>query len=441
MFRFKEKAAVTVVCLTYNHEKYIKKALMSILSQHTNFVFNLIVFDDHSTDETRLIIKDYEKKYPDVLKAIYSKKNTWSTLPKNQGIKQYVFSKITSKYVAFCDGDDYWIDDNKLQIQYDYMESHLNCGLCFHSTKIIDSKTKQETLFPQVLFYKNKNMQFNFGTLLSLNFIQTSSVFYRWKFRKGLNLIFNKNMENISSIPNDIMPLDWYLHLTHSNNCDIGFVSNFNNTPMSVYVRHEDSLWYLSNVTYQKWYLNNALYHINFWQVIKNKYGYSNDVEISDLFSKLIEIVSKSRDELCFHKIVNEYSDLLEQYLNEKLSFKSQIGINPEYKKISVILNALQRRQELWDENYYLSQNVDLSKNIDNSFLIEVFSKRYLLFLHYLVEGWKQGVNPSILFDTNKYLEVYQDVKNAQVNPLEHYLVYGELEGRKIFSVDVGIDS
>lgn len=128
---------VSVVCTTYNHEKYIGKCLDGFLMQKTNFKYEVIVHDDASTDKTADIIREYAEKYPDVIHPILQTENQYS---KRVPIaKEYVLPKIRGKYVAFCEGDDYWSDENKLQLQFDAMEAHPECSFCTHYVKAIDS--------------------------------------------------------------------------------------------------------------------------------------------------------------------------------------------------------------------------------------------------------------------------------------------------------------
>ena len=108
---------VSVLCLAYNHEKYIKKCLDSILAQKTNFKYEIIINDDASTDNTANIIKEYEEKYPEIIKPIYQIENKYS---KGEAIvEEYMLPKATGKYIAFCECDDWWLSDDKLQKQYD----------------------------------------------------------------------------------------------------------------------------------------------------------------------------------------------------------------------------------------------------------------------------------------------------------------------------------
>lgn len=121
---------VSICCFTYNHEEYIRDALDGFVMQKTDFDYEVIVHDDASTDATAAIIREYEQKYPNIIKPIYQTENQHS---KNVNkMKEFVLPIIHGKYVAFCEGDDYWIDENKLQMQYDYMEEHGECSLVAH---------------------------------------------------------------------------------------------------------------------------------------------------------------------------------------------------------------------------------------------------------------------------------------------------------------------
>ena len=125
---------VSVLCLAYNHEKYIRECLDSIVNQITTFKYEIIINDDASTDNTAIIIKEYEKKHPEKIIAIYQKENLYS---KGVSIvEDQMLEKAHGKYVAFCECDDKWTDLKKLQRQYEYMETHSECSMCVHNTVI-----------------------------------------------------------------------------------------------------------------------------------------------------------------------------------------------------------------------------------------------------------------------------------------------------------------
>lgn len=120
---------VSVICDVFMHENYIRECLDSILMQKTSFPFEIIVHDDASSDRSSEIIMEYERMYPDIIKALCQRENKYS-----KGIpidRTYNIGRVRGKYIAFCEGDDWWTDPMKLQKQYDYMESHPECSLCF----------------------------------------------------------------------------------------------------------------------------------------------------------------------------------------------------------------------------------------------------------------------------------------------------------------------
>ncbi len=127
---------VSIQCLVYNHEPYLRQCLDGIVMQKTNFVFEAIVHDDVSTDNSALIIREYAKKYPDIIKPIYETENQYS---KHDGsLNKIMNDACKGKYIAFCEGDDYWTDPYKLQKQVDFMETHPEYSLCVHANYILD---------------------------------------------------------------------------------------------------------------------------------------------------------------------------------------------------------------------------------------------------------------------------------------------------------------
>ena len=126
--------AVSVQCITYNHEPYIRDCLEGFVNQKTNFKFEVIIHDDASTDKTADIIREYEQKYPDIIKPIYQTENQYSK--KVKFIRTYIWPKIRGKYIALCEGDDCWIDLEKLQKQYDFMEANPECVACIGGAKV-----------------------------------------------------------------------------------------------------------------------------------------------------------------------------------------------------------------------------------------------------------------------------------------------------------------
>lgn len=134
-----ENILVSIICNTYNQEDYIADALESFIMQKTNFKFEILVHDDASTDRTADIVREYEKKYPELIKPIYQTENQYSQ--RNGMIAKLQYGRAEGKYLAFCEGDDYWTDEHKLQKQADFMEAHPEYSLCVHSASVIDGSS------------------------------------------------------------------------------------------------------------------------------------------------------------------------------------------------------------------------------------------------------------------------------------------------------------
>lgn len=136
----KNNIMVTVVMLCYNHEPYMRQALDSVVNQVTDFPIEVIVHDDASTDHSAAIIREYEKKYPDIIRPIYQTENQYS---KDVEIRRvFIDPMIRGKYVASCECDDYWLDMNKLQKQVDFLEAHPEYSGTAHNCVIVDQNSQ-----------------------------------------------------------------------------------------------------------------------------------------------------------------------------------------------------------------------------------------------------------------------------------------------------------
>lgn len=168
---------ISVCCVTYNHESYITQTLDGFLMQKTTFSFEVIVHDDCSTDGTADIIREYQQKYPDIIKPIFQQENQYS-----KGIRtilaSFMYPKCLGTYIAICEGDDYWIDENKLQMQVDFLEQNPAYTMCFHS--VIHhfengSKADEE-------FFKLENRDYTAQEIVRKWIIPTGSVCFHKKY-------------------------------------------------------------------------------------------------------------------------------------------------------------------------------------------------------------------------------------------------------------------
>jgi len=166
---------VDVFMVTYNHAPYIAKAIEGVIQQETDFPFELVIGEDCSTDSTREIVFDYHEKYPDIIRVITSDENVGACKNCFRGGKA-----CRGKYIAYCDGDDYWHHPQKLQKQIDYLENHTDCGLVCSDYDQFIVKTRKRT--PNVNKKNRRNPFSNqdfCGMIRGTTGIQTCTVIVR----------------------------------------------------------------------------------------------------------------------------------------------------------------------------------------------------------------------------------------------------------------------
>lgn len=135
---------LAIYCLTYNHIEYIRNALEGFVNQKTNFEYIAVIIDDASDDGTTEVIKEYQRLFPNMFHLLIAKSNTYANDNRIELFKSIKAEYFKSKYISFCEGDDYWVDDNKLQKQFDYLEMHKDCSLYVHNAIEIDCANNTE---------------------------------------------------------------------------------------------------------------------------------------------------------------------------------------------------------------------------------------------------------------------------------------------------------
>ena len=189
--RYAENAddcAVTVCCITYNQEQYIGQALESFVRQKTDFKFKVFVGEDCGTDGTADIVREYAEKYPDIIVPFIREQNMGA-----QTNLVDLCLRANSPYIAFCEGDDYWIDDEKLQKQFDYMQSHPDVRMCYTRTRIeapVDwhlndwyrHDSAGDMIIPECTPGFRKKPFYTVTDFLVIFPNHTSSAFYRWDY-------------------------------------------------------------------------------------------------------------------------------------------------------------------------------------------------------------------------------------------------------------------
>lgn len=218
---------VSIVCVTYKHDKFLKQAIESFLSQKTKFNFEIIIAEDCSPDNSKKIIEEYRKNNFDKIRPLYQKKHKGM-------MKNYIeaLEMVRGEYVAICDGDDYWTDPNKLQKQYDFLSKNKDFNVCSHYTKMFfEDKSQPDILTSPYDYVSEKTKKRGyllFEDLFPVNGLSSSSVMYRWKINKVPKWLYRCSGG------------DLFLHLVHSDLGKIGVIKK----SMSVYRRHSGGVFW-----------------------------------------------------------------------------------------------------------------------------------------------------------------------------------------------------
>ena len=181
---------VTIRCMTYNHEKYIASAIEGFLSQKTTFPFVIYIHDDCSQDATAQIIRQYQDKFPHIIQATYESENQWSK--KDGSLTRIVNSKIHTKYEAICEGDDYWIDEYKLEKQINYLEAHKGCSISITNGRVLNLKNGNfESIFrgKKEEEFGKENQIITLANCSALEFPPTASYVLRRECLEGIDEI------------------------------------------------------------------------------------------------------------------------------------------------------------------------------------------------------------------------------------------------------------
>ena len=191
----KDSPLLSICCTAYNHENYINEALDGFLLQETDFPFEIIVRDDASDDNTAEVIKQYKKKFPNIIKPIYETTNQYT-----KGVRPMLvtFKKALGKYLALCNGDDYWIDKNKLQKQVDFLDENEDYGLVSTLRKIYH-QVKGEMRSENFTF-KEPFKTYTFDEIIIESKIVTSTTVFRRSLMLDYLKIREDNKSKLSSL-------------------------------------------------------------------------------------------------------------------------------------------------------------------------------------------------------------------------------------------------
>jgi glycosyltransferase involved in cell wall biosynthesis len=230
----KPEPKVSVHIITYQHVKYIREAIESVLMQQTNFPFEVIIGDDESTDGTREICKEYAEKYSSKIRLFLHKRENNIAISGNPShIFQYIYNtfQLRGKYISICSGDDFWTDPNKLQVQVDFLEGHHDYSICAHDSNIVNYKSEVVSY----RMYKSEMLNKEYKDEYQLEEIFEGATFHT------SSVLFRKNDLNIPAfayIIQDITSEDYVLFLMLADKGPVKILSEV----MSTYRKHKESI-------------------------------------------------------------------------------------------------------------------------------------------------------------------------------------------------------
>lgn len=303
-----DKNILTVSIINYNHELYIKEALESVLSQKTNFAFSIKVFDDHSTDRSVSIINEYVAKYPKKIEAFFSKKNLGGF---GQGNVLRVLASIDTKYFSILDGDDYWCDKNKLQMQIEFLEKNPAIIGCGHNSYLMKNGEIKENDLILSENFKKKSVTSIVDVIEGRMYCHSSSLIYRSSplDQRGVDSLYNIK-KRYSSLG------DFFNMIFFAQYGDIAYIDRV----MSVYRIHKNGIWSKIKNDEKRMSLNiDAM--LLYKNLIDKKYSISFDNAIYHGVKNFLNDLEKTNSNF-FRKI--KYKMLL-KYIDKYESFKTKI--------------------------------------------------------------------------------------------------------------------
>lgn len=329
---------VSVWCTTFNHRDYIEQCIQSLTNQIVNFEYEIVIFDDASTDGTSDIVREYSQKYPNLIHALIAKNNTYCN-PKRKSIRDYLLSDVfKGKYIAVCEGDDYWSDCNKLNTQINFLLSNPDYSLTFHNAIKRHELQNTETVmkcesFDKELKTEDIIMQYD-GMWPTASMVGKKDIF------RDSTFLFTNEVG------------DWPVQLYASH---IGKVFYFSKV-MSIYRFFSKNSWSSSI------YTNNAKRVLNVFNMIElmnrfNKFTSYQHMEFIKLkcgilWSSIYEIIRYTQD--------NEFNEIISSI--NKVSAKSE-HLLQRIEILKAIRSYLKTKQDKEDINNALIDRIK-NKNI-----------------------------------------------------------------------------
>jgi glycosyltransferase involved in cell wall biosynthesis len=303
-----EAPLVSIICITYNHARYIEQTLDGMLAQRTSFEFEVLVGDDRSSDGTAEIIRKYAEAHPQIVPVL--RETNIGPNPNFQDLAR----RLRGKFVAICEGDDFWTDPDKLQKQVDFFDEHPEYTVCFHRARVLhEDYPDVEEFFPEAC-----GPEVSLQQLVHENCIQTNSVMYRWRF----------GPEHPFEIKSEIVPGDWFTHLLQAKVGRVGFLDDC----MAVYRRHSMGMWspYATELARSRRYGNGE---IEFFRSLKVHFGGSLWTHLDKtqkfLFGRLATTFLEDSDVESLHKLIAANADIAANCL-DGLGLDAVTAVQPD---------------------------------------------------------------------------------------------------------------
>jgi glycosyltransferase involved in cell wall biosynthesis len=231
-----QKKKLTVIVLAYNQEKYLSQCIDSILSQKVSFDFQILIGNDGSSDNVAIIAQTYEKKYPDIIKFFFTER-VYRKYPGDYINFANLYSKTKTDYFCVLDGDDFYTDDNKLQMQFDFLESDKSYSYVGHNYYYLYNDGKMQAAYSEIDIPKYKSTSENLSQLLlggTIPYLHTSSVMFRNIFKDD-----TKFHDYFKSKTAHMYKADFIRLMLHASKGKGKFIDKL----MSCYRIHEEGRW------------------------------------------------------------------------------------------------------------------------------------------------------------------------------------------------------
>lgn len=296
--RKEEEVEVTILCTTYNQKDYIRDALNSFLNQDTDLCYEILIYDDSSTDGTSQIIREFATNYPNLIKAFIAHTNTYTHPLRRFAYNAWQREFSRGKYIAFCEGDDFWVDNKKIQKQWEALEKHKECDMCacWGCTVSEDGKTEISQIRPKTHDGILTTQEVILG---GGQYLVSSGLFYRKKLKEE-TLEFEK-----------ISGLDYVLQIRGSLRGGIYYIDQ----KMAAYRRYTKGSWTM--------------------RVLRDKEKLNEQWNIERKMLRELDIDTKG-----------EYNPIITKRLESYITFLEQLNYHRD--EIINLLNSLNGKCYLW---------------------------------------------------------------------------------------------